>query len=750
MKKLKKRILSGIISFSMILTMFPVSVFATDYEDGVLDWWQLSNAFYDDKENCFVLTEGNKTWDAGAIWYNAPIEGDFQLELDYYTGVSDTNGGREHGADGIAVAFYANSDYTATGGKGMGFNGSIGYGIELDTNCNPDLGDPRCNHISLIKETTGNHLVQAELPESEDDMWHHLKICVENQICYAYVDNSLKLQYTVEKTGYNQIGITASTGIFTNKHAVKNIVVTADNDGDDGNNNAEDSTFFVDVFSDYDAEKRQAIFGINPDIYTYQVTDTTDMSFLDQLDNLLGQYVLVHYTSGKYGEDDLTRYILSITPANIQTGTVEAITESSITINGKTYSADFEDWFGLDSYIGQSVVSYFNNDTVIYIKILEEKTGVLNAGSNTTVTIDNIQYSAIFNDIPPFLLSPELWFDQSITYWIADNIVYKVELPDYNATSYKRLDKIEGKTAYFHDRSQYEIADNVSIDTNMIGRWVKISLLTSVETGTQLTDIQILKPSMSIKVEMAEKRNICLEDNKYSYDGEDPVPSSQFEIVYRVIVSNTTPHDSEEDLKLMKSDPSLTITFENLEVIPPKNFNSGWTGSGEIPNVSGTTLCPGEIKEGRGYVRPGMFFFVDDNDISVTEDIQINLQTTAGEYSGQTSFTILNLDYTPPKPKEDVFNDATVKSLGKKAADELDALYNSSNSGIVLNIDTMSRIFGIQGKELELFEKELLTEVIMSSAPEDDLSEQISDSLMSYIYMENLELQLRGKAMMYH
>ena len=497
----------------------------------------------------------------------------------------------------------------------------------------------------------------------------------------------------------------------------------------------EKSHYLVDVFTSYDAERKQAVFGVNPDIYTYQMTDKTDMSFLDHLDKLLGQCVLVHYISGKYGESDyLTRYILSITPANIQTGMVEAITESSVTINGKTYNADFEGWVGLDSYIEQTVVCYFNNDIAVDIKVLEKKAGVLSAGSITTVTIDDVHYTAIFKGIPPFLSAPDLWFGNSINYWITDNIVYQVELPDYTSTYYKRLDRIDGKKAYFHDGSQYEIAKDTSVDANMIGRWVEIGLITSAETGTNLVDIQLLKPKMSIKVEMAEKRNIRLEDNRYSYDGKNPVPSSQFEIVYRIIVSNTIPHDSEKDLKLMKSDPALTITFENLEVTPPENFNAGWTGSGEIPNVPGITLSPGETKEVKGYVRPGMFFFVDDNDVSVTKDIRINLQTTAGEYSDETSFTILNLDYKPPKPQKDVFNSATVKALGKKAANELDALYNGSSSGIVLDINTMSQIFGIKGEKLELFEKELLTEVIMSSAPEDSLSQQISDSLMSDVF----------------
>lgn len=201
----------------------PAAVFAEDNTEN----WLLSDAYYDNENGYFVLTEDNKTWQTGSIWYNHPYYEDFTLSMDYYTG---TSASALKGADGIAVAFYADYEYTMKGGEEMGFNGSNGYGIELDTYYNSIRKDPKYNHIALIKDSVGNHLITAPLTESEDKMWHNLRIVVEDSVCSAYVDGALKFSYKVEPTDNGWIGITSATGDGTNLHAVKNIVVSGDDD----------------------------------------------------------------------------------------------------------------------------------------------------------------------------------------------------------------------------------------------------------------------------------------------------------------------------------------------------------------------------------------------------------------------------------------------------------------------------------------------------------------------------------------
>lgn len=187
--------------------------------------WLLSDAYYDETNQHFVLTEDYSSWQTGSVWYNHSYDNNFTLEMDYYTGSSDRSLG---GADGIVVAFYANYSYEMSSGEDMGFTGCGGYGVELDTYQNDNQGDPSHNHIALIKENVGTHLVTNTLPESEDEQWHHLKVVVEDGVCTAYVDGNEKFSHAVEKTGYGWIGITSATGNGHNLHAVKNIIVTGD------------------------------------------------------------------------------------------------------------------------------------------------------------------------------------------------------------------------------------------------------------------------------------------------------------------------------------------------------------------------------------------------------------------------------------------------------------------------------------------------------------------------------------------
>ena len=224
MKKFNK-ILSFLIILILIIPIFPLNVFATGGD--ITDWLVSGEAYYDENEKHFVLTEDYKSWQSGSIWYNHPYNNNLTVEMDYYTGSSDRDLG---GADGIVVAFYANFEYDMEAGEQMGFDGSDGYGIELDTYRNSNRGDPDYNHISLIKDSVGNHLITGKLPESEDEKWHHLKVVVEDGVCSAYVDNEIKLIYEVESTGYGWVGITSATGSGENLHAVKNIVISGDND----------------------------------------------------------------------------------------------------------------------------------------------------------------------------------------------------------------------------------------------------------------------------------------------------------------------------------------------------------------------------------------------------------------------------------------------------------------------------------------------------------------------------------------
>ena len=138
---MRKKVISVAVCTAIILSIFSTTALATDISAqsvsqnvGVGQWF-LSNAYYDKAKQDFVLTEDYTEWDTGGIWYNIGSETDITIELDFYTGSTFRKNG---GGDGLAVSLYADCDYVMPGGKDLGFSGSKGYGVEIDTmaNCN--------------------------------------------------------------------------------------------------------------------------------------------------------------------------------------------------------------------------------------------------------------------------------------------------------------------------------------------------------------------------------------------------------------------------------------------------------------------------------------------------------------------------------------------------------------------------------------------------------------------------------------
>ena len=510
-----------------------------------------------------------------------------------------------------------------------------------------------------------------------------------------------------------------------------------DNQGTGGSESS--ITSMVALFTGYDESTKRATFGSDPTSYTYQITNETVLS--EDINSLLGKTVLVRYKTGEYGAADmLTCYVLSISPAVASSGILNNVGQESIVLGDKSYSLDRANGTAalgdLENHIRDFTVCYFYNNAIVDVRFPQKQTGTFDTGTQNNVTINGVQYAVAFTGPAPYLSAIDLWFGRTVEYWIVDGIVYGIELPDYDTTICKRLEKIEGNTAYFHDNSMYQILNSGSEDySSLVGHWVTVTLTTSADGGTMLSNMRLFQPKISVEIEMVDDRNVRLKDDKYSYDGSDYVPSSQFEIGYQITVENKAYGVSDSDLAIMQTDPSLTLTLNDLEITPPDGFNSGRTGSGEIPNVSGTTILPGQTKVAKGYVRPGMLYFVDKEDISVTETIQMKLETSAGEYEDDVSFIIMNLDYEPPKTKEEALSSKEVKDLIEKASDELNKL--DVDSGIIITDLSLAKLdFGIDDDSLKRLKKELLTEVIMSSAPEDSLSDQVADNMMSAVFGE--------------
>lgn len=125
-------------------------------------------------------------------------------------------------------------------------------------------------------------------------------------------------------------------------------------------------------------QKKIAYWDNNVDGVGSAVTEETDLSFLDQVDSLVGHYVLVDTkarTDGKLDSDTL----LSIRPVDTKYGEVSAVSEKTITIDGTTYpfGQNIDTSGLLPAAENDSVVYHLCGNTLVGLEILQEQKATL-------------------------------------------------------------------------------------------------------------------------------------------------------------------------------------------------------------------------------------------------------------------------------------------------------------------------------------------------------------------------------------
>jgi len=131
------------------------------------------------------------------------------------------------GADGIVFVMGALYDYPPSGGGALDFDGCLGYGIEFDTYDNDDRNDRSPEHIAVIKDESGNHLISETLvvPTLEDDAWHRILIRFRDGRVEAFLDGVSRLTYDIPAfSAYDGFyGFSSATGSAFNEHRIDDI-----------------------------------------------------------------------------------------------------------------------------------------------------------------------------------------------------------------------------------------------------------------------------------------------------------------------------------------------------------------------------------------------------------------------------------------------------------------------------------------------------------------------------------------------
>ncbi len=206
--------------------------YADDFSTNSGVWTLLGSAYRDPENQYLVLTE--PTWDEGGVaFFKVPFTNAFTANFSYKVG-----GGS--GGDGFTMFFYK-QEYSAIGkGGSLGFSNDteavLGYGVEFDGWQNlaqgepsppKEAGDPSGNHIALIKDWYGNHLVYVNDSKTEDNTWHNVSVVVGDAYVGVFVDGEFVLRWdgTLDRT-FDGFGFSGGTGSATNGHIIDNFFLT--------------------------------------------------------------------------------------------------------------------------------------------------------------------------------------------------------------------------------------------------------------------------------------------------------------------------------------------------------------------------------------------------------------------------------------------------------------------------------------------------------------------------------------------
>jgi lectin family protein len=137
------------------------------------------------------------------------------------------------GADGMVFMFYKKKDYIPGMGGLLGFTDSNwnpvpGLGIEFDGWYNWEFPDVSDNHIALIENSVGNHLVAVNDARTEDNLWHAVLVKFNEGQVSVSVDGGEIINYILPAPDYTNTGVGFSGGVCGGKNdqILKDFVLT--------------------------------------------------------------------------------------------------------------------------------------------------------------------------------------------------------------------------------------------------------------------------------------------------------------------------------------------------------------------------------------------------------------------------------------------------------------------------------------------------------------------------------------------
>ncbi len=218
--------------FVMVKEANPLLVQDDFSKEPGFNWMFLNAAYWDSESEYIILTEPGSQR-VGVIWLKKNTTSPFTAEFRYKVG-----GGS--GADGFVFMFYKDWDYEPGIGGFLGFHcreverpcprdEGPGYGLEFDNYFNSKeeygdvygAGDSSPNHIALLKDFIGNHLAYVNDSRTEDDLWHHVKLTVQEEVITILIDGEATLTWSgsVDRS-YGHLGFGSGIWGYDHRHII--------------------------------------------------------------------------------------------------------------------------------------------------------------------------------------------------------------------------------------------------------------------------------------------------------------------------------------------------------------------------------------------------------------------------------------------------------------------------------------------------------------------------------------------------
>lgn len=463
----------------------------------------------------------------------------------------------------------------------------------------------------------------------------------------------------------------------------------------------------INEFVEWDEKTQTASFSTG---ISYHIDENTDMSFLNSLDELLGQTVLVVVDRSEIG------LLKGIYPVEEVVGKVSEWGTSSIILNGETYPAA-KDWSMNEILVDadSTILCYLNEGTIVGVVTPQEKNGVLKDwnGQTNEITIDDNTYIVNTDDLT-FLNSIQSWMGHSIDYILLGDKVIDVSLPDYSNRYTAKVEEYNAETGevYFTDGQSYFISEDLEESpSDYIGKWVVYTVQTSQDQGVHLTSLELVKSEMIVTMKI-NQNNVFYKEGQYSFDSENFLNRSDFEIPYTVTVENRTNANGAFDQ--LEEDSQFDITINNVEMEIQSGFNFGWLNEGEVQSIGkGTIIHAGDSVTAEGYIKPDIWYSPEE--LTNTYNVFCTVDSSSGEDSSMDTITV-TINYS----------DAPTDDLEIAAAQALDEI----SDNVAMSMD--DRFF--DQNTTNRIADALLSIAIMAKAEPQDLEDALTEDLFDELF----------------